>query len=141
MSRRQLKQFTTRSLAGFMAFWLTGVAFLFCCEKINAATTGAEFCPLAKISAHCDKASKADAGNAAVSDGGHRVECCEFLPALFNKARKLEQVQKHSLPAPVELIVPRPRVAAINHTPPVLTIYPRIGGGQKLFIQHCVFRI
>jgi hypothetical protein len=124
-----------------MAFWLTGVAFLFCCENISAASGDAEFCPLAKISSHCDKSAKADAGNSAVSDGDDWVECCEFLPAIFNKARKLEQVQKHSLTAPVELAAPRPRAEAIKHTPPDLAFYPHPAGGQRLFIKNCVFRI
>lgn len=125
-----------------MAFWLTGVAFLFCCENISAASGDAEFCPLAKMSAsHCDKAAKADAGNVVITDGDILVECCEFLPAIFSKARKLEQVQKHSLAAPVELIVPRPQPAAINHTPPLLAFYPLAAGDQKLFIRNCVFRI
>lgn len=41
-----------------MAIRLSGVVFLFCCQEINGKAMEGDSCPLAKLSAHCDKAEK-----------------------------------------------------------------------------------
>lgn len=141
MSFRQLKYTTNKLLAGFMAFWLTGVVFLFCCEQINSAAKDAEFCPLAKISAHCDKSGGGETSNVSVSDGDLAMDCCEFLPAVFSKARKLEQVQKLGLPALSAQVVNPRRIALIDETPVPPVLPSHISDHHKLFIRNCAIRI
>jgi hypothetical protein len=141
MSSKQFKHAAHRFFAGFMAIWLSGAVFLLCCERMNAAPDDAEFCPLAKMSAHCDKGRKADPFRPRISTGLESADCCAFLPAIFDKTRKVEQVQKQIAAAPAVLAAPGFRLATKVTAPTFTSFSPRIEAHQKLFIQNCAFRI
>ena len=141
MSLKKTKHIAHRFFAGFMAVWLSGVVFLLCCERINGAPDSVEFCPLAKKSAHCDKAAKVDPANPTVSTGFNSVGCCDFLPAIFDKVRKIERAQKQIAITP-EVVTPAANeFAAVDHTPIFTAYRSRNEAHQKLFIQNCMFRI
>jgi hypothetical protein len=89
-----------RSLAGFMAFWLSGVVFLFCCPEMATAAEP-DSCPLMKMSSHCDKASQQTASDSFEGVRPACFECCAFLPIVFDKSRKIDIVQKQ-ISAPAE---------------------------------------
>jgi len=126
-----------------MIFWLSGVLFLFCCGTMEARAADAELCPLAaKGGSHCNK-SKKENGAPVVSkrSGDSNFECCGFLPAVFDKTRKIEKIQKIAQPA-AKIKVELPEFSIVennfglvpDYRPPPLKQY-------KVFIKNCVFRI
>jgi len=134
-----LKRIAHKTLAGFMAVWLSGVVFLLCCQQMNGAGTDAESCPLAKMSAHCDKAGPGF--SFAESTDETAMDCCGFLPAVFDKARKVEQTQKQFAVAqkPAALKFTLPPVS--QNSPTITAFYSRIPDRQTTFVKNCVFRI
>lgn len=142
MTISQFRTISHKTLAAFMTVWLSGVVFLFCCQEMNAAPTEAEFCPLAKVKAHCDKAAPASANvSFAATADAKTIDCCGFLPAMFDKARKIEQAQKQialkAKPVPLKFALP-----FFANTPlEVSAFYSRMPDKQTTFIQNCVFRI
>jgi len=142
MSLEHLKTISHKTLAAFMAVWLSGVVFLLCCEQMNGKATEAEFCPLAKKSAHCDKAERVNADSSfAESTSETAIDCCGFLPAVFDKVRKLEQTQK--------LVAVTPKLAAAgfrvpqltNSSPSTPTVRASVRKRGRTLVQNCVFRI
>ena len=96
MILRQKGKQLTRATAGFLAVWLSGVVFLFCCEmmpQVQAASSENENCPLAKLHNSCDK-SDGENQSAAIEKESSVLECCAMLPRVFDKARKIEKTQK-----------------------------------------------
>ncbi|MEJ7847054.1 MAG: hypothetical protein WKF92_03080 [Pyrinomonadaceae bacterium] len=141
-SKKHFTDLAQRSGAGLMAFWLSGFLFLFCCAAMPSVKAADEFCPLSKKSEHCDKGVEKD-GFFEISTGtGHDgLGCCGYLPAVFDKSRKLERTEGIAeVPAVISIAAPVPhqsefsfRVAA-TYSPPI--IYH-----EKVFITNCVFRI
>jgi len=127
-----------RLVAGFMAVWLSGIVFLFCCEKMNGASK-AEFCPLEKMTGHCNR-SKASGSSVIETSDSDMVDCCGFLPIVFDKVRKAESGQSPAPPV-AKLVVEPIRLV------PVLTMYiptrvfSRIESRQGTYLQNCNFRI
>lgn len=125
-----------------MALWLSGVLFLLCCEKITASTMEVDSCPLAKMSQDCDKAVEQNTNlHIVVPVEGDCLDCCGFLPAVFDKSRNIEPAQKQAAtPAKKVSFRPRPTQvafhAAIFHIPAT-----RISDKQRAFVRNCVFRI
>jgi hypothetical protein len=127
-------------LAAFMILWLSGFLFLFCPQM--PAMTAKEFCPLAKGKSHCDKA-KAENDSPLVSNetGTYSLDCCGFLPAVFDKTRKLEKSRQ------IEKIVDKIKIdlpkffSAENDFAVSINYHPRVSRQSKIFIQNCVFRI
>src|SRR5438045_2855321 len=104
MNCRRLETFTRRSLAGFMALWLSGVVFLFLCHA--QAATAMETCPLVKLGAHCDKADKEkDAKKVTKQTNETGMDCCAFIPTLFDKTRTSDSNQQVEIAAPTTTIV------------------------------------
>ena len=95
MSYVVLQQKTKRVVAGLLAVWMSGAVLLFCCAKLNAESSGAESCPLSKIS-HCDKkVVGADVSKfASLQTDSQMLDCCRFPSQVFDKARKLETDQQ-----------------------------------------------
>lgn len=142
MQRMQLKKIAHKTLTGFMAVWLSGVVFLLCCAAMNSRVMAAESCPLAKMSAHCDKATKANT-NAAVIEliSENTAECCGFLPAVFDKARKLERVTEQLAITP-ESVKVKVFVAPIQKIfSAIPAIRSHVADRHGTFIRNCVFRI
>lgn len=139
---RKVKNITHKTIAGFMALWLSGFVFLFCCETLNAKSMAKESCPLAKMSKHCDKAKQTNVSTPVVGSGHEdSFDCCGFLPVVFDKSRKTEQNQKQ--------IATSPNVIAVKFTLPrfVITPHPisefqsRVLDRHGTFVKNCVFRI
>ena len=122
-----------------MAAWLSGIIFLFCCEKIRAQGEK-EFCPLQKLSEHCDRSinKEADLVGPVAAD---RIDCCAFLPLLFNKSRKLETAQTVPAPTAVKVIVTPslPRIVLPSYEP--ITNYARLESRQGSYVLNRNFRI
>jgi hypothetical protein len=133
----------TKSIAAFMVFWLSGILFLLCCGTMQAQAKDAEFCPLAaKGKSHCDKAKK-DNDLPVVSKQSDNLnfDCCGFLPAVFDKTRKIEKNQQIALPvakikvdSPIFSLVENNFEVAAGYRPPILR-------QERIFIKNCIFRI
>ena len=143
LSSISLKKYIRISLAGFMSVWLSGVVFLFCCEKINGKTSEVEFCPLAKMSSDDCPMAKEQNADAEVVETAQEdcVGCCAFLPVVFDKTRKIEQNQKQiATPANVVAVQFNPP-GTVNFSPKPFVIYSRINYQNDLLVKNCVFRI
>ncbi len=132
-----------RLISSLLVVWLSGFVFLFCCGAVEVQAK-TEFCPLAKAKSHCDKSEKSETGDSAISlnqTDNENYDCCGFLPAIFDKARKIESnLQTASIADKVKIeslrfspVVNGFEIAGIYHAP----IYNR----EKIFIRNCVFRI
>lgn len=139
----KFKKHATASIAALMVFWLSGVLFLFCCGTMPAQSADQEFCPLAvKGQSHCDKMKK-DGGAPTFSSvsSDPRLDCCGFLPAVFDKTRKIEQSEQIAHSAAkmkVDLqkfsFVENDVQIAANYRSPLLKHH-------KIYIKNCIFRI
>lgn len=123
-----------------MVIWLSGFLFLFCCDMPDMQAK--EFCPLEKAKSHCDKA-KAENDSPLVSKGSvdHSLDCCGFMPAVFDKTRKIEKGQQ--LTQPVDKVkVDLPKFVFIKNDFAASANYRRQEFSQnKIFIKNCIFRI
>jgi len=139
--QHQTRHIIRKSVSGFMALWLSGFVFVFCCYANSAVKQMTEFCPMHTASHHCD-------GNMGQSDASDTVDhveqvcfdCCGYLPAVFDKARKVDRTAPVTAPERVavvpRLITPRPTRA------PLITAYrARLADKSRTFISTQVFRI
>lgn len=141
VSKQKVRKYLHASLTGLMAVWLSGVVFLFCCHSVGASPAGTDTCPLAKMSAHCDKAKKQNANSHVVEPS--LVDCieCGFLPVIFDKSRKIDRVQKQAARAAERIAIEfDPLVFTVTRAKPK-TFYTRVPTHDKVFIKNCVFRI
>jgi hypothetical protein len=134
----------TKTIAAFMVFWLSGVLFLFCCGTMQAQARDAEFCPLAqKGQSHCNKAKSGVSDFSTVSKQSDNLnfDCCGFLPAVFDKTRKIEKNQQAALPvAKVKVDLPKFSFTENNFEATADYRSPVLKQG-KIFIKNCIFRI
>jgi len=131
-----------RSLAGFMAVWLSGVVFLFCCPEMKAAAA-ADSCPLMQMSSHCDHAAKKETANDSV-DGVRPAcfECCAFLPVVFDKSRKIDVVHKQIIAPKKELVLAKFELPAVRLPMPQSTLLKqRAADRHWTYLVNGVFRI
>ena len=138
-SKKQIRN----ALAGFMVFWLSGVLFLFCCGTMQAKAADADFCPLAaKGKSHCNKAQAAnDLPTFSNESENQKFDCCGFLPAIFDKTRKIEKHQHVAQPA-AKIKVDLPKFSPVeNNFVTVAEYRPPITKQHKIFIKNCIFRI
>ena len=139
---KQFRKISYRSLAGFLMIWLSGVVFLLCCTEINGKTADKEFCPLAKMSAHCDKAGRNESSQAFTSQTKEQeMNCCAFISVFFDKNRKIDSNQQFAAHAPAAS-VERPKLISAG---PIFTrtilyhsITPR---KNNTYLKNCTFRI
>ena len=134
-------KFAHKGLAGFMALWLSGIVFLLCCE-MPGAKAAADSCPMSRMQGHCDKAKKNRPSlvlrNAPDSQ---EIDCCGFIPAVFDKARKIQKIEPV---AHTETTVqPGPPVFVSTNSFPQapITYSSKLYARNKIFIKNCVFRI
>jgi len=139
--QHQTRHIIRKTLSGFMALWLSGSVFVLCCYASSAVKQMTEFCPMHTASHHCD----GDMGQDQAPDTVGRLEgvcfdCCGYLPAVFDKARKVDQPAPVTAPERVavvaRLITPRPTRA------PLAPAYrTRLPDKSRTFISTQVFRI
>ena len=132
---------TKQIISGLLAVWLSGFVLLFCCGAMQT-TAAKEICPLAKAGNHCDKTkSETNSTTFSSESDNQNFDCCAFLPALFEKARKLEKSQQ-SAQVPDKLKFDAPRFSFAENDFQVAEIYhPPEFNQEKIFIKNCVFRI
>jgi hypothetical protein len=133
----------TKTIAAFMVFWLSGVLFLLCCGTMQAQASDSEFCPLAaKGQSHCDKAkAKNDSPVFSKVTESPALDCCGFLPAVFDKTRKIENIQQATQPVD-KIKVDLPRFSLIENSFETAADYRSPFLAQKkIFIKNCIFRI
>ena len=133
-------------VSSLLVVWLSGFVLLFCCGamEVQAKT---DFCPLAEAKSHCDKskeAKEAKNDDSAVSlrkSENEKFDCCGFLPAIFDKARKVEKnPQTANITGKVK--VERPRFSRVANSFEIAEIYHApLLYNEKTFIKNCVFRI
>ena len=142
MNLAQLKYTTRTTLAGFMAVWLSGVVFLICCGTMSGTAIDAEFCPLTAKSAHCDKAEAVDSSAPVVErTQSETVDCCAFLPILFDKNRKLERTEQLESISNQPLAVRSFTSPTVIRRPDRVAFTPYLSNRQNTFVKNCVFRI
>ena len=141
--QRQTRQIMRRTVAGFMAVWLSGFVFLFCCDAAKAAAKSVESCPMPKMSHHCDTAKQQNDDSNSVSRAeGVCFECCAFLPVVFDKARKVDQPNQ-PVAAPDRVVeVARRITPRLHRTVRAIARYrARLPDKSRTFISTQVFRI
>ena len=137
----QTKHIIRKTVAGFMTLWLSGFVFVFCCYASSTTAHQTDFCPMGKQAHHCDTPmDQNDVPDAVGRLEGICFDCCGYLPAVFDKARKVDR------PAPVTAPL---RAATTTRT---LTVTPvkelpaseyraRLADKSRTFISTQVFRI
>jgi hypothetical protein len=135
-------KFAHKGLAGFMALWLSGIVFLLCCELPKAEAAPADSCPLARMKGHCDKAKNAPPllTLSNLPDTGE-ADCCGFIPAVFDKARKIQKIEPVAHTETAVMSAP-PAAFAVQNTLRTVSVYrSNVANGKRIFIKNCVFRI
>lgn len=139
---RRLKGHFYVGFTGFVTVWLSGILLLFCCGAMPAK---AESCPLARAGSHCDKSQKAESDNNTKHfsrSSVPSVNCCSFLPALYDKARKIQKNDSIESAELVEIAVPfESYFNKLSRITTKFAYHPRIFVTKKIFIRNCVFRI
>jgi len=136
------RQNTKRIVAASLVFWMSGILFLFCCDSLKVQATEAESCPLAKIN-HCSKqtASENDSQSASVQPEHRALDCCRFLPLVFNNSVKVEKTQKIGM-AVAGVKVSQPAFSIINRVfPAQRTFHSVVINRENTHLKNCVFRI
>jgi hypothetical protein len=130
------------SLAGFMSVWLSGALFLLCCHVVTAAPDKHDSCPMAKMSHHCDKAKHQDDSFPAF--GKPDLFCvggCAYLPAVFDKSRKIETIHTQAAPAGKTVSVRFDQPVLTSRAADAPSVYSRLHARKKIFVTNCNFRI
>jgi hypothetical protein len=133
-----------KTVAGLMAAWLSGFVFLFCCGDTAKAAEMGEFCPMAKPAQHhCDTATQQNEDADTVSRAkGVCIDCCAFLPVVFDKARKVDQPQQPLVAPERVAMVARQVTPRLHRRTGVIDDYrARLPDKSRTFISTQVFRI
>lgn len=145
MAVMPIKTFASKTLAGFMALWLSGFVFLFCAIAMYGEPVDAESVSMDGMSEHCKKAMAArsakNAGDVVERAAGDNVDCCAFLPGVFDKNRKLERAEKAQVVSTQPTAVRFDAVPVVNQRPTFVTFKPYVPDRQYTFIKNRVFRI
>ncbi len=138
LSQQNIKQ----AISGSLIVWLSGIVFLFCCEMPKAQASNVESCPLAKTH-HCSKQSDTEtvSGFASLQTNQQSFDCCKFLPLVFDKARKIEKIQKTETAHTIVKVF-HPVFSAVNHWFPAPQNFHSVKiNRENTYLKNCVFRI
>ena len=140
MTLKKLRMFTRSTLAGFMVMWLSGVVFLILCQGQTANSM--ESCPLVRLGAHCDKADKEkDSEKVTKQSNETGIDCCAFIPALFDKTRTVYSNQQVVLINP-STTVANPRLVPVQiNFPPAYRYSSTVLLKNNTFLKNRTFRI
>ena len=122
-----------------MAMWLSGFVLLFCCH-FAAAASGPDSCPLAKSSDHCKRAAQSDQATV-VPHASDTLGCCQILPAIFDKARKVEKTKKPAAVVAKAEKVRNPMVGPASSGVLIPRYSPRLIDQHGIHLRNRVFRI
>ena len=133
-----------KPLAGLLSLWLSGVVLLVGCQSSMAAA-GPESCPMARkarMSHHCPKSLPEDPSRESITRSAPTYECCAFLPLVFDKARKVEPIQKVAFTQGVDrTIVIAPPIPKPGRGWQTGMYRARLPDRQGAFIKNRVLRI
>ena len=131
---------TRKITSSLLVVWLSGFVLLFCCAAMETRAE-TEFCPLAKAKSHCDKTDKAKTGEPTLANVlTSNLDCCGFLPAVFDKTRKIEKAPQ--IVGVNQVKIEAPRFSSAERHFAVAEFYrPPEFYQKKIFIQNCVYRI
>lgn len=142
MILKRLKSTIHKTLGGFMAVWLSGVVFLLCCHVQNTRAADMESCPLIKLGAHCDKGEKEkNSEKVEKQSNGQEMDCCAFIPALFDKTRRIDNNQQMAAIAPVLSVFPPKLVLVTANFAAARSYLPTALLKNKTFLKNRTFRI
>jgi hypothetical protein len=128
-------------MSASLAVWLSGFVLLFCCGTMEAKTAETEFCPLAKAKSHCNKTNADENQTSFSGESSSNFNCCNFLPAVFDKVRKIEKT-KRIAPIADKIKVESPRFLPVKNNFERAENYRKhFFYQEKIFIKNCVFRI
>jgi hypothetical protein len=137
-----IRNIAYRSLTGFMAVWLSGFLFLFCCPNAQGMAEKANSCPMAKSHSDCDKAKKAEASGRSIEAPAPICTNCTFLPVVFDKSRKVELANNQLAVPATELVVRRASFAIVwTKVIPSAPLAGRIPDRHGTYLRNRVFRI
>jgi hypothetical protein len=135
------RKYAQRAAAGLLALWLSGAVFLVLCHGQDPATS-MEFCPLAKMGAHCHKADKNAPSDSIEREGNEQgFDCCAFIPAIFDKGR---DIQKNPQLAPVAAAA---KIEDVSTVVLPIVAYRSVSyqtlylSKNNTFLKNCTFRI
>lgn len=105
-----------------------------------AAASSKAACPLAEVSDHCKRSAEKN------TDAVSRLDlavptCCEFLPAVFDKARKIERAERVSAIVSKPLSIRRLEVAVVAKPSVSVRYSSPLIDQHEIFIRNRVFRI
>ena len=144
---KSLTKYFRISLAGFMSVWLSGIVFLVCCDKLNGQPD--DSVPMASMEGHCDKmrrkaaapSSKDSESIAVQNTQTNLVNCCGFMPIVFDKIRKIEKDGQHIAAMPAVARVKFHPPAVIDNASPPAPDYGQAAYPENIFLKNCAFRI
>lgn len=141
--RKSFGQNTKKIIAASLVFWMSGVLFLFCCDSMKAQAAETESCPLAKTE-HCSKQSKAEtasAGSVVIKPQPQTLDCCRFVPSIFDKTVKTEKIQKvEAVSSTVKILQPK-FVVVKTEFPAAKNFRSIVLNRENTHLKNCVFRI
>ena len=127
-----------KPLAAFLVLWLSGAFFLLLCT--GSASAGPSSCPLAAMSSHCPH-GKRSSGPAIADAGRNSVDCCAFIPALFDKVRTADSPVRVAIAAKIPTSPKRLNISAASTPRPAVEYSPPKRSVRRSFVKNCVFRI
>ncbi|HEV8590929.1 MAG TPA: hypothetical protein VGQ55_02425 [Pyrinomonadaceae bacterium] len=141
MALTRLKRISHKSLAAFMALWMSGAVLLICTVQMPGQSAD-DFCPLTKLGAHCDKAKQnKDAQSLTTQTDEQGIDCCAFIPAFFDKTRTIDGNQQVAADVPATAIE-QPRLVAIRVTfHPAFRYRSTVLLKNNTFLKNRTFRI
>lgn len=134
--------FSQQIVSSALVIWLSGVVLLFCCGNMEAQAAERDSCPLAKTS-HCDKRSSGENNPdfARFQKESQTLDCCDFLPKVFDKARKIEKIpQVATAAATAEIRAPKFSFVVERVKAP-RAYQPLVHDRGSTYLKNCVFRI
>jgi hypothetical protein len=145
MGHPTLKTFAHKSLAGFMAIWLSGFVFLLCCVSTYGGPIDEASGSMASMSEHCKKAMAAKSATSSDDvfelSGAESFECCGFLPAVLDKNRKIDRPDQPEIVSSQQINVSFDTASVVARTRTVANLRPYVPDRQYTYIKNQVFRI
>lgn len=140
-----IKTLVRKTIAGFMAIWLSGFVFLFCCVAAFGGPMGEASSSMDSMSEHCKKAMAAksvkESHDGFELSGAERLDCCGFLPAVFDKNRKIDRIDKVETVSSQRISVRFDIKHVTCRLSSTVKRRPYIPDRQYTFIKYQVFRI
>lgn len=140
-----LKAIAHKTLAGFLAVWLSGFVFLFCCVAMYGDRLDAESGLMDSMSDHCKKAMAAKSTKTSEDvveiSGVDSFDCCGFIPAVFDKNRKIDRIDQPVVISSQRTGLRFHIIRVENKPSATVKLRPYIPDRQYTFIKNQVFRI